>query len=243
MPRPRSKPEPVILVVDDSEELLEVLRLSLVHAGYRVATATDGTAGLYAALDLGPDLVILDIGLPAMDGFAVASELRQRGFLAPILMLTGRTAVPDRVMGLEAGADDYLVKPFDQDELLARVKALLRRANIRAEDSMLRVGNLTLDPITREVARGGRRIAVTQTQYAVLEYLMRNAGRAVTRDMIVEHVWRSRSADPETSIVDVYVNYLRDKIDAGRRPKLLHTVRGVGYVLEERPASRRAKVK
>jgi two-component system response regulator MprA len=243
MPRPRSDPEPVILVVEDSEELLEVLRLSLVPAGYRVATATDGTVGLHTALDLEPDLVILDIGLPGMDGIAVASELRRRGFLAPILMLTGRVTIPDRVLGLDSGADDYLVKPFDQDELLARVRALLRRSSIRSEDAMLRVGNLTLDPITREVARGGKPIGVTQTQYAVLEYLMRNAGREVTRDQIVEHVWRKRSADPDTSIVDVYINYLRERIDAGRRPKLLHTVRGVGYVIEERTSGRKARAR
>lgn len=232
-----------ILVIDDSPELLEVLRLILGKAGYDVETASDGTAGLHQALDIEPDLVILDIGLPGLDGLSVAEELRGRGFRAPILMLTGRGTVPDRVTGLEAGADDYLVKPFDYDELRARVYALLRRASMRAEDAVIRVSNLALDPLTREVTRGGRRIALTQTQYAVLEYLMRNAGRPVTRDMIIAHVWKSRSADPESSIVDVYVNYLRDRIDSGRRPKLLHTVRGVGYVLEERKSRRAAKLR
>ena len=232
-----------ILVVDDSPELLQVLQLVLGRAGYVVETAADGTAGFHRALDLEPDLLILDIGLPGLDGLSVAAELRRRGFRPPILMLTGRGTVPDRVTGLDAGADDYLVKPFDHDELRARVKALLRRASMRSEDAVIRVGDLALDPLTREVTRAGRRIPLTQTQYAVLEYLMRNAGRPVTRDMIIEHVWRSRSADPETSIVDVYVNYLRDRVDAGRRPKLLHTVRGVGYVLEERKGRAKKKAK
>lgn len=224
----------LILVVDDNLELLEVLRLALGAAGYVVETASDGQAGLHRALDADPALVILDIGLPSLDGVSVVAELRRRGFRAPILMLTGRTAVPDRVSGLDAGADDYLTKPFDQGELVARVKALLRRAEMRAEDAVLRVGTLVLDPLSRKVERSGKPIPLTQTQYAVLEYLMRNAGRQVSREMIIEHVWRKRSAHPESSIVDVYINYLRDKIDAGRRPKLLHTVRGVGYVLEER---------
>ncbi|HUF27627.1 MAG TPA: response regulator transcription factor [Gemmatimonadaceae bacterium] len=237
--REESDAAKTVLVVDDNQVLLGVLGVALGAAGYVVETATDGTAGFHKALDLEPSIVLLDVVLPGMSGIEVASELRRRAFRAPILMMTGRGAVPDRVSGLDAGADDYLVKPFDNEELLARIKALIRRSRMRAEDTLLRVANLTLDPLTRDVARDGQRIALTQTQYAVLEYLMRNAGRQVTRDMIVDHVWRKRSADPDTTIVDVYVNYLREKIDARRRPKLLHTVRGVGYVLEERRSRRR----
>ena len=220
-----------ILVVEDRREVLDVLQRTLVDNGYAVLTAADGEAGLELALDRKPDLVILDIGLPKRNGLHVARELRNRAFTAPVLMLTARDTVADKVTGFDAGADDYLSKPFDYDELLARVKALLRRASLRADETLMRVGDLTLDPIAREVTRSGRKIALTQKEYALLEYLLRHAGRAVTREQISEQVWK-QPFDPSTNIVDVYINYLRRKLESTGGPQLVHTVRGVGYVLK-----------
>ena len=221
-----------VLVVEDRAEVRELIARALTGSGYLVHTASDGESGLHAALDLTPDLVILDVGLPKQSGFDVARELRRRGFLAPVLMLTAYTSVADRVAGLDAGADDYLAKPFDYRELLARVHALLRRAALRAGEAVIHVGDLAVDTIAREVTRGGRAISLTQREYALLEYLARNAGRAVTREQIAEHVWKAQ-LDPNTNIVDVYVNYLRKKVDAGDATPLLHTVRGTGYVLRQ----------
>ena len=229
-----SKEAPVpsrILVIEDSPEVCDVLRRVLGGAGYSVQSASDGDTGLAMALDLDPDLVVLDVGLPKRSGFEVAEDLRRRGFRAPVLMLTARDSISDKVAGLGAGADDYLAKPFDTAELIARVQALLRRAAIRADDTRLRVGDLTLDPLTREVRRGDREISLTQKEYALLEYLMRNAERPVSRQQITEHVWK-QPFDPTTNIVDVYVNYLRRKIEIEPEIPLLHTVRGTGYVLK-----------
>jgi two-component system response regulator MprA len=219
-----------ILVVEDSREVLAVLERILSANGYTVRTARDGDAGLAMALDMNPDLVILDIGLPTVSGLQVAVELRNRSFRSPVLMLTARDTVSDKVTGLDAGADDYLAKPFDYDELLARVKALLRRASLRAGEAVMRVGDLTLDPISREVVRNGRPISLTPKEYALLEFLMKNAGRELSREQITEQVWK-QDYDPSTNIVDVYVNYLRKKIEDGDQQPLLHTVRGIGYVL------------
>ena len=223
-----------ILVVEDSPEVQEVLRRVLGSAGFEVHVASDGDEGIGKALDLKPDLLVLDVGLPKRSGFEVAEELRRRGFRSPVLMLTARDTVTDKVTGLDAGADDYLAKPFDADELVARVRALLRRAAMRASDTRLRVGDLSLDPLTRAVVRGTREIALTQKEYALLEYLMQNAERPVSRQMITENVWK-QAFDPTTNIVDVYINYLRRKIDLDAEPPLLQTVRGVGYVLRPPP--------
>ena len=227
-----ANPVPAVLVVEDDRDLLSVLQRLLAAEGYRVLSAQDGEAGLHSALDHQPDLVILDIGLPVRNGVEVARELRARGFRAPMLMLTARSSVSDRVSGLDAGADDYLPKPFEFPELLARVKALLRRATITAESAVMRVRDLSLDPISRRVERGGKEIELTQKEYALLEYLMRNAGRVVSRQMISENVWKQQM-DPLTNVVDVYINYLRNKVDRGYEPRLIHTVRGVGYTLHE----------
>lgn len=233
MNAPLTPPRPAdVLVVEDTPEVSEVVRRVLTAAGFTVHQAADGEAGLNAALDTRPDLVILDVGLPKRSGFEVAQELRRRAFRAPVLMLTARGTVSDKITGLDAGADDYLAKPFDAEELVARVRALIRRSTLSADSARLTVGDLTLDPMTRTVARGGREISLTQKEYALLEYLMRNAGRPVSRQMIAEHVWK-QPFDPTTNIVDVYINYLRRKIDADSGPELLHTVRGVGYVLKE----------
>ena len=219
-----------ILIVEDNRDVLSLIERMLTSSGFDVRKAYDGEAAITTALDVDPALVILDIGLPKRSGLEVAAELRRRGFRAPVLMLTARDTVSDKVTGLDAGADDYLAKPFDTDELLARVKALLRRATLRADDAVIRVGDLSLDPLSRQVKRGKRDIALTQREYALLEYLMKNAGRELTRDQITEHVWR-QDAEPSTNVVDVYINYLRKKIDTEGLPPLLHTVRGVGYVL------------
>ncbi len=219
-----------ILVVEDRAEVREVVSRTLSESGYDVLTAQDGESGFALAIDQAPDLVILDVGLPKATGLDVARELRERGFRAPVLMLTARVAVGDRVAGFDAGADDYLAKPFDVDELVARVRALLRRSNLRDEELVLRTGALYLDTISRQVTRNGEMIALTQKEYALLEYFMRHAGHVLTREQISENVWKTEF-DPSTNIVDVYVNYLRKKIDGPDGPPLLDTVRGVGYVL------------
>lgn len=222
---------PRVLVVEDRREVLDVLQRTLRDNGYDVATAMDGETALKAALDHHPDVMILDIGLPKRNGLEVARELRSRGITSPVLMLTARDTVSDKIEGFEAGADDYLSKPFDYDELLARVRALLRRATLRADATLLRVGELAIDPLTREVKRGAREIALTQKEYALLEYLARHAGIPVSREQISEHVWK-QEFDPSTNIVDVYINYLRKKIDLDSEPGMLHTVRGTGYMLK-----------
>jgi DNA-binding response OmpR family regulator len=220
-----------ILVVEDAREVLSVLERTLADSGFTVLTATDGESGLELALDRRPDLVILDIGLPRLDGYDVARELRARAFTNPLLMLTARGTISDKVEGFEAGADDYLAKPFSYDELLARVRALLRRSAMRADQAMIRVGDLIIDPFSRDVRRGNREISLTQKEYALLEYLARHAGMPVTREQISQQVWK-QDFDPTTNIVDVYINYLRKKVDQDGERSLVHTVRGVGYVLK-----------
>lgn len=221
-----------VLIVEDDEYLASVLSRILINAGFRVLTATDGESGLTMALDAQPDLVILDVGLPRRDGVNLTRTLRARGFGAPMLMLTARAAVSDRVSGLDAGADDYLPKPFEYSELLARVKALLRRASMTAASTQLRVRDVVLDPITRKVERGGRAVDLTQKEYALLEYLMRNEGRAVTRQQIAQTVWHT-APEPETNVVDVYINYLRKKLGDSRESPMVLTVRGTGYMIKE----------
>ncbi len=227
-----------ILVVEDRLEVLEVVRRSLTSHGYTVRTAEDGESGLNLALDLKPDLIILDIGLPKRNGLHVARELRNRAYRGPVLMLTALDTVSDKVVGFDAGADDYLAKPFDFEELLARVKALLRRSTIRADDTIMRVEDLTLSPLTREVTRAGELIPLTAKEYSLLEYLMRNSGRIMTREQITEEVWKA-DLDGSSNVVDVYISYLRQKIDAPGRTPLLHTIRKSGYCLSPtRPSSR-----
>ena len=176
------------------------------------------------------DLIILDIRLPKMDGLHVLQALRQSSVTIPVLLLTVRATIEDKVLGLDAGADDYLTKPFAFQELVARVRALLRR-RVDAEPTILRMADLALDPARRTVTRGGETIDLTPREFALLDYFMRNPDRVLTRTMIAEHVW-DYSFDTSTNVIDVYVNYLRKKIDSGREPKLLHTMRGVGYVLK-----------
>ena len=219
-----------ILVVEDERKVASFIRQGLEEEGHTVEVAADGAA----ALDLmvaGPsyDLVVLDLMLPKRDGFDVLRLARAKHVETPVLVLTARDAVSDKVMGLDLGADDYLTKPFAFEEFLARVRALLRRGALSA-GPVLRVADLSLDPATREVRRGTRRIGLTAREHALLEYFLRNAGRVLTRPMLAEHVW-GLDFDPESNIIDVYVGYLRRKIDGPGEPRLLHTVRGAGYAL------------
>jgi heavy metal response regulator len=219
-----------LLVVEDENKVASFIKKGLEEEGYAVDLAADGEAGLAMALERVHDLIILDIRLPKMDGLQVLRMLRQDRVTTPVLLLTVRATIEDKVLGLDAGADDYLTKPFAFQELVARVRALLRR-RAEAEPAVLQVGDLSLDPARRTVVRGGVKIDLTAREFALLDYFMRNPGRVLTRTMIAEHVW-DYSFDTSTNVIDVYVNYLRKKIDAEREPKLLHTVRGVGYMLQ-----------
>lgn len=218
-----------LLVVEDENKVASFIKKGLEEEGYAVDLAADGEAGLAMALERVHDLIILDIRLPKVDGLQVLQTLRQDKITTPVLLLTVRATIEDKVLGLDAGADDYLTKPFAFQELVARVRALQRR-RAETEPSVLQVGDLSLDPARRTVTRGGVKIDLTAREFSLLDYFMRNPGRVLTRTMIAEHVW-DYSFDTSTNVIDVYVNYLRKKIDAEREPKLLHTVRGVGYVL------------
>jgi two-component system response regulator MprA len=218
-----------IVVVDDDEALRNAVRRALRLEGYEVELAGDGEEGLARLAGLSADLVVLDVLMPVLDGVTVCRRLRESGDGTPILMLTARDVVSDRVVGLDAGADDYLTKPFALEELLARVRALLRRSYPEHEGA-LHVGDLQLNPRTREVKRGDRALEVTRTEFALLELLMRNAGMVLTRDTIRERVWGFDDSYGSNTL-DVYVGYLRRKTEAGGEARMIHTVRGVGFVL------------
>ncbi len=219
-----------VLIIEDDEAILRFLRRGLAYEGYIVDTAVDGQSGLALARDHPPDLVVLDWMLPGMDGLEVCRRLRAGGSV-PILMLTAKDAVHNRVQGLDAGADDYMVKPFDLDELLARIRALLRRAS-PARPKVLRFSDLSLDTGTRQAARGDRVISLTAKEYELLELFLRHPRQVLTRDMIFDHVW-GYDFGGESNIIEVYVRYLRQKLEAGEEVRLIHTVRGMGYVLRE----------
>ena len=218
------------LLVEDDETISEFVARGLREAGFAVDRAADGEAGLDAALHQSYDVAVVDVMLPKRDGLAVIDELRRRGITTPVLILSARRSVDDRVRGLQAGGDDYLTKPFAFAELLARVQALVRRATRTPEPTTLTFGDLVLDLLSRRVTRGGASIDLRPREFALLEYLMRNAGKVVSKTMILSHVWEY-SFDPQTNIVDVLVSRLREKVDRPFEKKLLHTVRGVGYVL------------
>ena len=218
-----------ILVIEDELPMRTALEDVLQGEGYRVLTAAEGQTGLERAIHEQPDLILLDIMMPRLDGFAVCRELRRLSNPVPVLMLTAKGQVEDRVTGLDAGADDYLVKPFSTEELLARVRALLRRGQPSPE--RLQVGDLVLDCTRRKVLRGAESIELAPKEFGILEYMMRNKGRPLSRTMIVEHVW-DMDYDGLTNIVDVYIRHLRSKIDDRYPVKLIHTVRGIGYMIE-----------
>ncbi len=220
-----------ILLVEDDRELRRFLSKAFREEGYGVTEADTGDRALERALGGAFGCIVLDVMLPGRDGFSVVSELRARGIFTPVLLLTARDELEARVKGLEGGADDYLTKPFDLPELLARVHALIRRAELRHQDATLKVGDLVLDPLTRRVTQAERVVDLSPREFALLEFLMRNAGRSVSRSRIAEAVWNYQF-DPETNVVDVYVNYLRKKLSFGTRTAPIRTVRGVGYRLD-----------
>jgi two-component system response regulator MprA len=221
-----------VLVAEDDQRVRDSLARALVYEGYEVDLAVDGADALVHIADNPPDAIVLDVQMPNVDGITVCRRLRQAGDHTPVLMLTARHEVSDRVAGLDAGADDYLVKPFALDELLARMRALLRRTSVTGGQETLRVADLVLDPLRRQVRRGDRGIDLTKTEFDLLELLLHNAGIVLTRDQLYERIW---GYDFETSSksLDVYVSYLRRKTEEGGEPRLLHTVRGVGYTVRE----------
>ncbi|MEV7045243.1 response regulator transcription factor [Amycolatopsis sp. NPDC051061] len=225
-----------LVIVDDETAVQDSLSRTLRFEGYTVSIAGDGAAGLTLIRDETPDGVLLDVTMPVLGGLEVCRVLRAEGNTVPVLMLTARTAVTDRVAGLDAGADDYLVKPFALQELLARVRALLRRTeyNVPAAPAALRFADVALDPATREVFRGDRALHLTRTEFAMLETFLRHPRIVLTRSVMFEHVW-GYDFGAASNGLDVYVSYLRRKLEADGQPRLLHTVRGVGYVLREEP--------
>ncbi len=220
-----------ILVIEDDPAIRDLLRRGLAYENYKVTVAADGASGLAAARDNPPDLVVLDWMMPGLDGLEVAKRLRAASNV-PILMLTAKDSISDRVIGLETGADDYLVKPFAFPELLARVHALLRRAAPSSKPEILRYADLTLDTGTRLAKRADRTFELTAKEYDLLEYLIRNPRQVLTREQILDRVW-GYDFGGESNVLEVYVRYLRQKTEANNEPRLIHTVRGVGYVLRE----------
>lgn len=220
-----------ILVVEDEHKVSDLLKRGLASERYAVDVAADGRSGLELATTYHYDLIILDLMLPLIDGSQLLRLIRARNTQVPVLVLTARDAMADKIKHLEAGADDYLTKPFAFEELLARTRALLRRGPVNRASS-IRVADLELDRLSQQVKRAGRRIDLTSKEYALLEYLMINADRVLSRNMIVEHVW-NQGFDGISNIVDVYIGHLRTKIDTGNSPRLIRTVRGMGYTVSQ----------
>ncbi|MDH5669123.1 MAG: response regulator transcription factor [Nitrospira sp.] len=219
-----------VLVIEDETKVGCFIKRALEEESYAVDLCEDGAKGLEMALVTDYDLLVVDLMLPSMSGMEILKTIRRERIQTPVLILTAQSQIDQRVKGLDAGADDYLTKPFAIDELLARVRALLRRGATESP-GILQIDDLVLNPATRDVTRGGQRIDLTLKEYALLEYLMRHTGRVLTRPMISEHVW-NQDFDTFTNVIDVYVNYLRNKIDRGRTKKLIHTIRGSGYMLK-----------
>ena len=235
-------PEARLLVVDDEPSILELLSVSLRFAGFEVATATNGVDALNTARALGPDLLVLDVMMPGLDGFEVARQLRSTGDRTPVVFLTARDATEDRVRGLTIGGDDYVTKPFSLEEVVARVRAVLRRtqgsaATTDQPSSRLTYADLVLDDDTHEVWKGDRAVELSPTEFNLLRYLLQNPHRVLSKRQILEHVW-NYDFGGDGNVVESYVSYLRKKVDTGE-PRLLHTVRGVGYVLRSRTAPTR----
>ena len=222
-----------ILIVEDERPMRTALEDVLTGEGYRVLSAADGRSGLERALAEKPDLLLLDIMMPKLDGYAVCAELRRLDNPVPILMLTAKGMVEDRVQGLDAGADDYLVKPFNLEELLARMRALLRRTQTE-RNQVYQFADLTMDSVSRQVTRGGRLIPLTAKEYELLELFLRHPRQVLTREVIFDRVW-GYDFGGESNVLEVYIRYLRQKLESGEEARLIHTVRSVGYVLRENP--------
>jgi two-component system OmpR family response regulator len=223
-----------ILLVEDDVKIASFVEKGLRAAGYAVDHASDGDSGLHLALTEPYDAAIVDVMLPKLNGLSLIEELRQKKITTPVIILSAKDSVDDRIRGLQTGSDDYMTKPFSFSELLARVQALIRRAGGLSEPTQLVVGNLTMNLLSREVMREGRRIELQPIEFSLLEYLLRNSGRVVSKTMIMEHVW-DYNFDPQTNVVEARISRLRDKVDRDFSRKLIHTIRGVGYVLRENP--------
>ena len=222
-----------ILLVEDDGQIASFIVKGLTEAGYAVNHVSNGEDGLHLALNEDHDLAIVDIMLPKLDGLSLINRLRQKKIATPVIVLSAKNSVDDRVKGLQAGGDDYLVKPFAFTELLARVQAIIRRMSLNPETATLEIADLKLNMLARKVFRGEKEIILQQGEFVLLEYLMRNAGRVVSKTMIMEHVW-DYNFDPQTNVIEARICRLRDKIDRNFDRKLLHTVRGFGYVIEEK---------
>jgi|YelNatPaOPRAMG01_1025707.scaffolds.fasta_scaffold06860_3 DNA-binding response OmpR family regulator len=227
--RVRRRKKLKVLIVEDDQSVSRFLKQAVTEAGYTAEVTEDGLRGAELAEISEYDLILLDVMLPGLDGFSVCKRLRAKHIHTPILLITARDALQDKIEGLDSGADDYIVKPFQVGELLARMRALLRRG--ASSPAILKVADLALDPATRKAERGGKQIYLSATEYSLLEYLMRNEGRVLTRTMILEHVWQY-DFEGNDNVLDVYISYLRGKIDKGHPNPLIHTVRGVGYRME-----------
>jgi len=223
-----------ILLVEDDVKIASFVEKGLRAAGYAVDHAIDGETGLHLALTEPYDAAIIDIMLPKLDGLSLVKQIREKKINTPVIILSAKDSVDDRVKGLQTGSDDYMTKPFAFSELLARVQALIRRAGGLSEPTQLVVGNLIMNLLSREVIREGRRIELQPIEFSLLEYLLRNSGRVVSKTMIMEHVW-DYNFDPQTNVVEARISRLRDKVDRDFAKKLIHTIRGVGYVLRENP--------
>ncbi len=222
-----------VLVVEVDEKIASFVSKGLREAGFAVDTAGDGVDGLHLAVTEPYDAAVVDIMLPGLDGLSLIERVREKNIKTPVLILSARRTVDDRVKGLQTGGDDYMTKPFSFSELLARIQALIRRATQTSDPSVLRAGDLTIDLLSREANRGGQPITLPSREFALLEYLMRNKGRIISKTSILEHVY-DYSFDPQTNVVDVLVCRVRNKVDRDFEPKMIHTVRGTGYVLKEK---------
>jgi len=220
-----------VLIVEDEKDLAAIVKMGLEEEGYIVDMAHDGEEGLYMALNYPLDAIILDIMLPVMDGLTLLGTIRKKGIKTPVLLLTARDALMDKIDGLDTGADDYMTKPFEFTELVARLRSLIRRVG-DAKEAVLRVSDLEINTASHEASRGGEAIKLSAREYALIEYLAYNAGKVVTRTQIVEHIY-NEDAEMDSNVVDVYINYLRKKIDKEPWAKLIHTIRGAGYILKE----------
>ncbi|MFQ5479958.1 MAG: response regulator [Thermodesulfobacteriota bacterium] len=220
-----------VLIVEDEKDLANIIQMGLEEEGYIVDIANDGEEGLYMAENYPLDAIILDIMLPVIDGLTLLSTLRKKGVKTPVLLLTARDALMDKIEGLDTGADDYMTKPFEFTELVARLRSLIRRGG-EAREAVLRIADMEINTASHEVTREGMAIKLSAREYALLEYLAYNKGTVVSRTEIVEHIYHE-DAEMDSNVVDVYINYLRKKIDKEPWPKLIHTIRGAGYILKE----------